>query len=525
MSSIPFRETNYFSSLICDYLEEHTELKPFYNRFPLLDNFAAQIEEKQFSESNRTVLVNTLQKQYKDISTSEVTTKNIELLQQQNTFTITTGHQLNLFTGPLYFLYKIISTINLCEELSVKHPEQNFVPMYWMATEDHDFEEINYFNFKGDKIQWNRGFGGAVGELSTKGLEEVFALFSDKTGPGKNATYLRELFENAYVKHSNLADATRFLANELFGKYGLVVLDANDSNLKQLFVPYIKQELLQQTSFKEVTQTITELPDNYKIQVNPREINLFYISEGVRERIVYEDGLYKVNNTDISWTKEGVLDHLQEASGCFSPNVLLRPLYQEVVLPNLCYIGGGGELAYWFEMKAMFEAFDVVFPMLLLRNSALVITEAQQKRITKLKLSISELFLKQTDLLSKKTKELSELVIDFSSQKEFLKNQFKELYALAKETDESFIGAVAAQEKKQLNGLDALEKRLLRAEKRKLKEILNSYTFIQDELFPNQSLQERNVNFSELYLEFGTDLIPMLKKELNPLEETLVIIG
>jgi len=527
MLSIPFRETNYFSSLICDYLEEHAELKPFYNRFPNLDNFTAQLEEKKMSvrTESRTILSTALKKQYKTIDTSETTTKNIKLLQQQNTFTITTGHQLNLFTGPLYFLYKIISTINLCEELSVKHPEQNFVPIYWMATEDHDFEEINYFNFKGDKVQWNRDFGGAVGELSTDGFEEVFKLFSEKLGLGKNAAYLRELFENAYLKHSNLADGTRFLANELFGKYGLVILDANDLELKKLFVPYIKQELLEQTSFKTVSQTITEFPPNYKVQVNPREVNLFYITKGVRERIVYEDGVYKVNNTDMSFGKEELLKHLSEVPDRFSPNVLMRPLYQEVILPNLCYIGGGGELAYWFEMKEMFAAFNVTFPMLLLRNSALIVTEAQQKKLTKLQLSISDLFLKQTDLLVKKTKELSKLNIDFSTQVAFLKEQFRELYKIAKQTDESFVGAVAAQEKKQLKGLGNLEKRLLKAEKRKLKEKLNSFTAFQNELFPKQSLQERNTNFSELYLEYGTELIPMLKKGLKPLGGEFLVLG
>ena len=495
ITSIPFRATNYFSSMICDYIEEHTDLKPFYNRFPTLDNFSVQIEEKQLSVANRTVLVNTLQKQYQNISTSKVSAENIELLQKQNTFTITTGHQLNLFTGPLYFLYKIISTINLCEELGRKYPKQNFVPIYWMATEDHDFEEINYFNFKESKIDWDRDFGGAVGELSTDGLQDVFELFSKELGPGKNAAYLRELFKKAYIIHSNLADATRFLANELFGAYGLVILDANDSGLKQLFVPYVKQELLEQTSFKTVSGTIEKLPNTYKVQVNPREINLFYITKGIRERIIFENYMYSVNNTDISWTKEELLKHLREVPERFSPNVLLRPLYQEVILPNLCYIGGGGELAYWFEMKEMFTAFNVTFPMLLLRNSALIITETQQKRQSKLGLSVSELFLKQTDLITQKTKDLSELNIDFSAQKELLKEQFKKLYVLAKQTDESFIGAVAAQEEKQLNGLDNLEKRLLRAEKRKLKEKLNSFTEFQNELFPKQSLQERNTNF------------------------------
>lgn len=526
MPSIPFRETNYFSSLICDYLEEHVELKPFYNRYPNLENFITQIEEKGLSvrAQSRTILSTVLERQYKALETSGATAENIELLQLQNTFTITTGHQLNLFTGPLYFLYKIISTINLCEELKVKHPEQNFVPVYWMATEDHDFEEINHFDFKGDKIQWDRDFGGAVGELSTEGLEEVFALFSKKLGVGKNATYLRELFEKAYVTHSNLADATRFLANELFGKYGLVVLDANEAELKQLFIPYIKQELLLQTSFKAVSQTIIEFPNDYKIQVNPREINLFYITKEVRERIIFEDGLYKLNNTDISWKKEELLKHLNEVPERFSPNVLLRALYQEVILPNLCYIGGGGELAYWFEMKEMFAAFNVTFPMLLLRNSALIVKEVQQEKLTKLQLSVSDLFLKQTDLLVKKTKEFSELNIDFSDQAAFLKEQFTALYKIAKQTDESFVGAVAAQEKKQLKGLATLEKRLLKAEKRKLKEKLNSFMNLQNELFPKQSLQERNTNFSELYLEYGDKLIPMLKKELKPLEWEFIVI-
>lgn len=525
VTSIPFRETNYFSSLICDYLDEHPDLQPFYNRFPNIGNFAAQIEEKQFPKVNRTVLVDVIKKQYSALTTSSITAKNIKLLEQENTFTITTGHQLNLFTGPLYFLYKILSTVNLCEELAEKHPEHNFVPVYWMATEDHDFEEINYFNFKGSKIEWSRAFGGAVGELSTEGLQDVFEVFSEKLGPGKNAAYLRELFEESYVAHSNLADATRYLANELFGAYGLVIVDANDKELKKRFVPYVQKELVEQTSFKAVSKTIAEFPKDYKIQVNPREINLFYSVEGVRERIVFEDDIYKVINTSIFWSKSELLKEVNDFPERFSPNVILRPLYQEVILPNLCYIGGGGELAYWIELKAMFDAFEMVFPMLLLRNSALVITERQNGIVTKLNLSLQELFLKQQDLLALKTKKLSSLDIDFTKQKNFLKEQFKELYGMAEQTDQSFVGAVSAQEKKQLKGLENLEKRLLKAEKRQLNTKLLAYEHIQNELFPKQSLQERQMNFSELYFEYGAELIPMFKSALKPLKGEFLAIS
>jgi len=189
--------------LICDYLDGKPELKSFYNRFPRLENFKAQINQKElsFSTENRKVLVSVLKSQYENIESSHITNQHIDSLKSENTFTITTGHQLNLFTGPLYFLYKIVSAINLSNELKTKYPEYNFVPVYWMATEDHDFDEINYFNFKGKKFQWNRDASGAVGELSMEGLDAVLDLFSQDLGSGTHAEDLKTLFREAYLDH------------------------------------------------------------------------------------------------------------------------------------------------------------------------------------------------------------------------------------------------------------------------------------------------------------------------------------
>ena len=529
---IPFRETNYFSSLICDYLDENPDLKPFYNRFPNLENFKDQIKENRHFESgllerSRKVLSKVLSEQYKNINASALTKQNIEDLKQKNTFTITTGHQLNLFTGPLYFLYKIISTINLTKQLKAEYPECNFVPIYWMATEDHDFEEINYFNYKGKKIHWNVDSKGAVGELNTNGLEDVYKIFASEIGQSENADFLKDLFNRAYLKHSNLTDATRYLANELFKDYGLVILDANHSDLKHLFIPFIEDELVKQTSYRRIVETskrLNNITTNHKVQVNPREINLFYLKENLRERIVEKDGLYQVNETNISFSKSEILEELKNFPERFSPNVIMRPLYQEVILPNLCYIGGGGELAYWLQLKSYFEAVNVPFPMLLLRNSVLIKTEKQTLKLKKLNLTLRDLFLNQKDLINTQVKILSEIDIDFSNQKEHLNQQFKDLYALAKKTDKSFVGAVAAQEKKQINGLTHLEKRLLKAQKRKLNEQITRITELQNELFPSQSLQERNLNFSEIYLEFGEELIPKLMQELKPLKGEFLVL-
>ena len=522
---ISYQNSGYFSALMNDYLDQKQDLKSLYNRFPKIENFEAQILEKQnnFDNNNRKTLVSALENQYSNIEISSLTKQNIQDLKNPNTFTITTGHQLNLFTGPLYFLYKIISTINLCKELKAKYSNQNFVPIYWMATEDHDFEEINYFNFKGKKFKWNKATSGPVGRFSTQGLQEVFEVFEKELGNNNNALEIKKLFETAYLQNDSLANATRFLANKLFGKYGLVILDADHKDLKREFIPYIKDELLHQKSFEKVSETTIKLQD-YTIQVNPREINLFYIENNLRERIILENEIYKVNNTNIQFSEAQILKELEANPEKFSPNVILRPLYQEIILPNLCYIGGSGEIAYWLELKSMFEYHKITFPILLLRNSVLLATQKQSQKADKLDLNWGNLFYKQTDLINNLTQKLSDFPIDFSEQKKYLELQFEKLYVIANQTDKSFLGAVKAQEIKQKKGLEKLEKRLLKAQKRKFDEELVRIKDLQNQLFPNQSLQERQVNFSEFYLDFGNSFIDKLFVTLKPLEQEFNVL-
>lgn len=522
---ITYQNSGYFTKLIIDYLDEKPELKQFYNHFPTLENFKIQIEEKNknFNHINRAVLVSELEKQYSGFTVSELTSSNIQLLNKSNTFTVTTGHQLNLFTGPLYFLYKIISTINLCEQLKKEYPSENFVPIYWMATEDHDFEEINHFWFKGKKVSWQKDSLGPVGRISTEGLNDIYNQFSNDLGLGENADFLKELFKKGYVDHRNLADATRFIANEIFKDKGLVILDGDSKNLKKLFIPFAKEELVNQTSSEKVLKT-NELLSDYKIQVNPREINLFYIEDNLRERIVFENNTYTVLNTNYSFTEKEIVLELENNPEKFSPNVILRPLYEEVILPNLCYIGGGGEIAYWLQLKSNFETNNVTFPILLVRNSVLLASSKQAEKANKLNLTWADLFSNQHTLSTEKTKEYSEFNIDFSEQKEHLKQQFKNLYEIASQTDKSFIGAVKAQEIKQIKGLNNLEKRLLKAEKRIHTEKLERIIELQNELFPKQGLQERKSNFSEFYVEVGNQLITKLFEELKPLKDEFSIV-
>ncbi|GEM55752.1 bacillithiol biosynthesis cysteine-adding enzyme BshC [Flavobacterium branchiophilum NBRC 15030 = ATCC 35035] len=526
---VAYQESRFFQPIIVDYLNQNNAMAHLYNRFPNIENFQSQINEKKASFDNlqlknRSILVDVLNNQYQNINVSATTSHNISQLLYENTFTITTGHQLNLFTGPLYFLYKIITTINLCKTLKQQFPQQHFVPVYWMATEDHDFEEINFFNFKGKKFRWDKTVSGAVGSISTEGLAAFLSTFEKEMGTNIHAKTIKKWFENAYLKHDNLADATRYLANELFGEQGLVILDANEPKLKQIFSPFVKMELLEQISYKKISETCKHFK-NYKPQVTPREINLFYLDHQIRERIVADGNNFKVLNTNLSFTKQALLDLLETNPEKFSPNVVLRPMYQEVILPNLCYIGGGGELAYWLELKSTFEAHHVVFPMLLIRNSVVVLSQKQVSKMKKWHVSAHDLFLTKQELLTQKTKELSEFPIDFSQQKKFLEKQFEALYVLAHQTNKSFYGAVKAQEMKQLKGLDNLEKKLLNAQKKQFHSELDRMQALQNEIFPNGSLQERQLNFSEFYIEYGPNFIQKLLDSLNPFQQNFEMIS
>ncbi|GGG56380.1 putative cysteine ligase BshC [Croceivirga lutea] len=526
---IPFAKTGYFSTLICDYLATKEALNPFYNRFPTLENFEAQLKEKSanFTTTSRLALVDALKAQYNSHKVSNSTKENLNYLKENNTFTVVTGHQLNLFTGPLYFIYKIVSTVNLTLQLKKKYPNYNFVPVYWMATEDHDFDEINFFNLNGKKFQWNQDKKGAVGRLELNGLEDVFELLQQELGHVDLAKELAQLFEKAYLKKDNLTEATRYLVNSLFGEKGLVIVDGDDKALKSLLVPYIKKDIFENTSFNAVNDTIAKLQlasEDYPIQVNPREINYFYLKDGLRERLVERDGSFFVNDTAIQFTKNELLKEIENSPERFSPNVIARPIYQEVILPNLCYIGGGGELAYWLELKTSFEHLGVTFPMLLLRNSVLMVSEKEAKKMEGLDLSFEDLFLNQNQLINKKIRKISNIDIDFTPQKKLLETQFESLYKLAKMTDKSFLGAVKAQEVKQKKGLDNLEKRLLKAQKRKLKDHVVRLSSLQNTLFPNQSLQERQWNFSQIYLELGDEFIASLFENLNPLQQEFTIL-
>ncbi|MCX2741960.1 bacillithiol biosynthesis cysteine-adding enzyme BshC [Pontibacter anaerobius] len=515
ITKLDYAATGAFSKTITDYLCCSEQLQPFYNRFPTLETFGTQLKEKSFSGAQRKTLHQALQEQYTSIS--EVNPKvqeNIDLLQQPNTYTVTTGHQLNIFTGPLYFVYKIITAINTCRQLKEQYPDYNFVPVYWMATEDHDFAEINHFNLFGKKYTWQSEQTGAVGRFSTKDMEPLLADLPEAY----------PVFEDAYRNSRNLADATRAITHSLFGDYGLVSIDGDDKLLKKALIPVVEQELTEQLSNRLVEETSQQLEElGYKPQVYSREINMFYLTDGLRERIVQEGSKYKILNTNLSYTLEELQQEAQEHPERFSPNVILRPLYEELILPNLAYIGGGAEVTYWFQLKKLFAKYNLAFPLLMLRNSALYINRSNASRMHKLGLQPQDLFQDYQELKKQLSGQLHEEEINLEAQREAVAAAFTEVEKLAESIDPTLQKAVGAEAQKTINSLQMLEKKISKARDSKHEQTFKQLENLKDKLFPGGTLQERKDNL----LTFQTnnpDFIPALVEAFEPLEFKFTVL-
>jgi bacillithiol biosynthesis cysteine-adding enzyme BshC len=521
---ISYPETQSFSQIVLDYLGQKESLSAFYKYSTDLNGFEKAISERKVL-TDRSVLVEVLQAQYGDLKSSPSVLANISLLADDKTFTITTGHQLNLFTGPLYFIYKIVSTINLAKELKTKFPEYNFVPVYWMATEDHDFEEINHVKVEDKMITWNTNAAGATGKISTADLKDVLASYHGYLGISENANKLATLIESAYTRHETLADATRELVDGLFAKEGLVCIDADEPRLKKQFASIISEDITGQHSFELIEKSNAALEAlGYKPQVNPREINFFYMTDGLRERITEKNGIYEVLNTSLHFTKEQLLAEIDQYPERFSPNVVMRPVYQELILPNLAYIGGGAEVTYWLQLKANFDHYAIPYPVLLLRNSALIIDKRSEKKMQILGINHRNLFKANEVLKNEWVKAHVDTYISLQDEERSIRAVFDQIKLNAYKIDKTLSLSAEAAKTRALKLLEALDKKMLRAEKRKHETSLTQVDGLKSKLFPSGVLQERVLNIAPMYVLYGDDFIDALLASFRPLDLQFTIL-
>ena len=522
---LTYDKTNYFSGLVLDYINADEKLQPFYTHSVDIQGIKNAIAARQQFPQQRAVLVNALKNQYSAVQTSTAVKKNIELLLSDNTFTITTAHQPNIFTGPLYFVYKILHAIKLSATLKDQLPDYDFVPVYYMGSEDADLDELGTIKIDGVVYKWNTSQTGAVGRMKIDAsFLQLIAQMHGQLGVLSYGNELVEAFQKIYTKGKTIQQATLELVDHLFAKYGLVVVIPDNPELKRLFQSVVEKELTSGFSYKAVTETIADLEKNYKVQAGGRELNLFYLIDDKRERIEKSGDIFTVVGTGFTFSEHEIIQELNNFPERFSANVILRGAFQETILPNIVFIGGGGELAYWLELKRVFGKAAIPYPMLVLRNSFLVVEEKWAQKIAALGLQPKDMFSTPFNLMKKIVAERSSNQFALHEELKKVEMLYNEINVLASTIDQSLHNHVEALKTKALNKLYELEKKMLRAEKRKFEAEQRNLDKIKAALFPGNNLQERVENVAYLYAQYGAAFIDVLLENSLSLEQQFSIL-
>lgn len=533
-TSIPYSTTGVFSTLVNDYITGKGTAREFVPFAPNLEGIKKAMLQRNFSPKHRQVLVSVLENQYQALALGkyaknkdafEKVTANITLLKNDNCFAVTTAHQPNLFTGPLYFFYKIIHVIQLAKELKAQFPENDFVPVYYMGSEDADLAEVGSYNIEGAKQQWHTKQTGAIGRMLVD--DQLLQLLQNLEGYWSIKQEGKEVFEiikAAYKKGNTINEATLQMVHLFFGRYGLVVVQPDDLQLKSLFVNIMQKELLTQFSHNAIQSTLKSLAEQYHVQSEGRPINLFYLKDATRNRIEKLGETFSVVDTHIQFTQDEIINELQTYPDRFSPNVILRGAYQETILPSVVFVGGGGELAYWMELKNVFEQAGVNYPVLLLRNSFLFINEKQTKQWASLEFNTADVFdtIQNLELAFVKKQSVENLALTehIASLTDLYRTIQQDVIKIDPSLGNHALNLSVQAQKK----LTLLEKKMIRAEKRKQHTSIARIHTIKSELFPENNLQERVENFSKWVGDFGWSWVDAILDHSNALVASFTVI-
>ena len=493
--SIDFKGSGLFSKKFNDFINNHGD-KEYYPTYKNIDNISSN---KSFNKEKRELLHIDFIRQYESIKRSKKVDDNIKSILSENTFTITTGHQLNIFTGPLYVIYKIISCIKLSEDLNKKFPNKNFVPVYWMASEDHDFDEIKSCYSNGKNYEWKIKPSGAVGDIDPKSLKDLINKIPD----------VQDFFSDAYLTSDSLSLAVRKYMNAIFGDYGLLIFDPSSEVLKDSFNEIIKDDIFNNT-MKDIESSYDD-----RSHVHVREINFFYKGDKFRERIIRRGDEYSINNMDRKFSSSELKSEIENHPDRFSPNVISRCLYQEFILPNVVYVGGPAEVVYWIGFKKFFDHYKIDFPVVSPRDFVLMLSKKSQKIMKNYNIELKDLFLGKNHIEKKAMNVFEDRDKNFSDEISKIKSSLQEIADKYNMVDKTMKPHILASSKRMEKVLLQIEGRFIKSLKGENKKLVLKVGELYDEIFPSGSIQERKENMITFY---DQDFIGNLKNSLNPLD-------
>ncbi|HUR31653.1 MAG TPA: bacillithiol biosynthesis cysteine-adding enzyme BshC [Saprospiraceae bacterium] len=512
-----------FSHTDLAYINHDPKLEEFFAYKPSKESISEALEMRKKFAADRGLLLKVLKKQYSNLQL-QLPVKD-DVILNENTFTVVTSHQPTLLTGALFHIYKIASVIHLCQNLNKENPGQKFLPVFIMSGEDHDWPEVNHFHLFGRRYEWNRNASGPCGRLSLEGLNEVIESVSELFNNVPFAEEIKTKLSESLTKAKNYGEFHSLLVASLFAEFGLIVLNLDDKELKEAFIPIFEKEIKERFSHHHVTKTQSRLEQKgFKIQAFCRPVNMFYMTDEVRERLdPIEDGLIRVGS-GVKYTMDEIITELHAHPERFSPNVILRPLYQEFILPNIAYVGGGGELAYWLERKDQFSEAKVHYPILIRRNSLLTIDAATKNQLNKLGLESKDM-LANLDVINRNfLHKHSKNELTYETELKLIQDAYNELAAKAEKIDPTLSKAIMAEENKQIKLFEQLGSRLERAEKQQQDTQIKKVQKLKEKLFPENGLQERHENFLSFYANEGPEWIKGIIEICDPWIEKFILV-
>jgi bacillithiol biosynthesis cysteine-adding enzyme BshC len=537
---INFSDIPGHQNLFLDYLYEFENVKDFY-RTNFRDKEEYLKKFKIISESQRVQrerINSIITEQYKDLQCSTKTQKNISSLKDKKTLVVATGQQLGILGGPLYTLYKIITAIRLSNYLSERFDEYNFVPVFWLEADDHDFDEIksiNIINENNDitKISYvdeniaeenKKSVGNIIFKIS---LNNFFEELANNLRDTEFKPELLQKLKSIYNEGKTFKQSFSELLFWFFDKHGLIIFDPQDKGVKEELKQVFKKEI---TDFRAHTEklvaTSAKLEETYHAQVKVRPINLFYN---------YDDGRYLVEPVDNDFRLRGkrkrfnydeLINLIENEPWNFSPNVLLRPICQDYIFPTAFYVAGPSEIAYFAQVMPLYDFYKIESPFIYPRSSATILEKNIISILEKNNLKISDAFINPENLKLKVVGALSQNTIDGIFEKtiseiEFSFDQLKEKLF---DIDKTISDASNRYREKINNYLVELKGKAIEAQKKKHEVTLRQIDKISSNLFPSQNLQEREINFIYYKNKYGKNFIDQLFEELeiNKFEHQLI---
>ncbi len=523
---INYKKIPGFSRLFLDYVNNFGNVEKFYsidfkkeNYFASLFNRVLANQKVKNKEIKEIILT-----QNKNILLSDSTLKNIEKLALGNTIAVVTGQQVGILGGPLYSVYKAITVIKLSNYLNDKFEDFNFVPVFWMATDDHDFREISSINLIDEnknliKITYDdnlpREFNrGSVGNIKIKKtFESVFKQLEDVLTKTEYTQDLLSRFKEFYSQGKTYSQAFKELFNYLFGKYGLIIFDPSAPKVKELLKPVFKKEIANFRSNSDaVLLRSAVLEEDYHAQVKVRPINLFYSDRSGRRPVEPAENGLKLKRGKPALKLEQILNMIDENPQSFSPNVLLRPICQDYLLPTCVYVAGPSEIAYFAQVMPLYDKFNVLPPVILPRASVTIIEKNIGKILKKFKLKPAEMFLTSENFKKLVLKVFSEKNASgiFEKSTEELNSFYDNLKLQLRKIDSTLEIPVEKARAKALNNLNILKEKAVKAV-----EMNNQTAFRQIEktrnlIFPEERLQERRLNIIYFLNKYGIEFIDFL---------------